>query len=76
MPCCAQLDGCGAGKGVGRAAVRRQKCAVSPGGHVSGILYIVGQENNSTKNCSIIYGKTRFLKSKAFVLGPGTRMIL
>ena len=45
-------------------------------GHVSGILYMVGQDNNSTKNCNFIYGGTRFLTSKTFVLGPGTRMIL
>jgi len=51
---------------------RRKVC----GGHVSGYLYMVGQENNSTKTCRFIYGRTRFVQSKSFVLGPGTRMIL
>jgi len=54
----------------------RQGAAVERGGHVSGYLYMVGQENNSTKTRSFIYGRTRFVQLKSFVPGPGTRMIL
>jgi len=62
---------------LGKPGLRAARCTSDQRrGYVSGILYMVGQENNSTKTCSFIYGRTRFLTSKSFVLGPGTRMIL
>ena len=39
-----------------RAIVRPVLRSFWQRGHVSGILYMVGQENNSTQNCSFIYG--------------------
>jgi len=60
----------------GRVSWKGGKSQRIQGDNVSGILYMVGQENNSSKNCIITYGRTRFLMSKPFVLGPGTMMIL
>jgi len=39
----------------------QQEISSQLGGHVSGYIYMVGQENNSTKTYSFIYGRTRFV---------------
>ena len=50
---------------VATGALWAQRTYAATGDNVSGILYMVGQENNSTKSCRLICGRTRSLSWKS-----------
>jgi len=61
VTCCTQLDGCGVGKGVGRATARRQKCVASwvgptTGGENPGFVWI----SNSDEQWKVLAGKIQY----------------